>query len=519
MAASKTVPHFGQSHNSLVPRHGVLTLFGYGIQVRVDRGHLLVEDGIGADRRQVRFPRVGHGLQRLVVIGSDGMISLAALRWLADQKDAAFVMLDRDGSVLATTGPVRPSDSRLRRAQGMALQTGAALFIARELISQKLVGQEQVARTKLLDSKTADSIAQFRTAVASAKTIAAICLLESQGASAYWAAWRDLPLSFPKADLPRVPDHWRTFSTRKSPLSGSSRLAGNPANAILNYLYAVVESETRLAVTALGMDAGLGFFHADTPARDSLACDVMEPVRPKVDAYVLDWIMSQPLKREWFFEQRDGNCRLMASFAIRLSETAPMWRHAVAPFAEWVARALWSRSTKPARSFAPATRLTQRHKREAKGAPSFPPATRMPQRQKLCPGCGKDIRADVTHCGQCAIEGATQRLADAARLGRLVARTPDARAKQAETQRQQAKARSSWTENSQPAWLTAELYAKRIQPLLATMSSSSIASRIGVSRWYAGRIRRGYLPHPRHLMALAELAGGSYETNISGPAA
>ena len=46
------------------------------------------------------------------MIGSDGPITLAALRWLADQ-DASFVMLDPDGSVLATTGPVRPSDAKL----------------------------------------------------------------------------------------------------------------------------------------------------------------------------------------------------------------------------------------------------------------------------------------------------------------------------------------------------------------------------------------------------------------------
>src|SRR5437879_4293006 len=124
MAAAKTVSHLPQFHNSVVPRHGVVTLFGYGIQVRVDRGHLFLEDGIGVDRRQYHLPRVGHGLKRLVVIGSDGMVSLAALRWLADQ-DAAFVMLDRDGSVLATTGPVRPSDARLRRAQATALQSGA----------------------------------------------------------------------------------------------------------------------------------------------------------------------------------------------------------------------------------------------------------------------------------------------------------------------------------------------------------------------------------------------------------
>jgi hypothetical protein len=39
------------------------------------------------------------------------------------------------------------------------------------------------------------------------------------------------------------------------------------------------------------------------------------------------------------------------------------------------------------------------------------------------------------------------------------------------------------------------------------MSSSAIASRIGVSRWYAGRIRQGYRPHPRHWQALARLVG------------
>jgi CRISPR/Cas system-associated endonuclease Cas1 len=139
------------------PIQGVVTLRGCGIQVRVDRGHLLVEDGIGADRQRARFPRVGHGLKRLVVIGSDGMISLAALRWLADQ-DAAFVMLERDGSVLAATGPVRPSDARLRRAQALANQSDTALRIARELIDKKLAGQEQVARRKLLAIESADTI-------------------------------------------------------------------------------------------------------------------------------------------------------------------------------------------------------------------------------------------------------------------------------------------------------------------------------------------------------------------------
>jgi CRISPR associated protein Cas1 len=122
MAATQAVQQYSYDRNFrtiIAPRQGVVTLFGYGIRVQVERGHLVLEDGIGPDRRNARFPRIGHGLKRLVLIGSDGMVTLAALRWLADQK-AAFVMLDRDGSVLAVTGPVAPSDERLRRSQSLA---------------------------------------------------------------------------------------------------------------------------------------------------------------------------------------------------------------------------------------------------------------------------------------------------------------------------------------------------------------------------------------------------------------
>jgi CRISPR-associated protein Cas1 len=243
------------------------------------------------------------------------MVSLAALRWLADQ-DAAFVMLDRDGSVLATTGPVRPSDARLRRSQSLAYQSGVALRIARELISQKLAAQEQLVREKLCDSSAADTIAQALAAVTTAVAIPSIRQFEAQAAQAYWSAWRMVPVVFPQRDARRVPDHWRGFGIRKSPLTGSPRLAVNPPNAMLNYLYALLESESRLALAALGLDPGIGVLHVDTQARDSLACDLMEPVRPQVDAYLLDWIGREPLRRECFFEQRDGTCRLMGSFAV-----------------------------------------------------------------------------------------------------------------------------------------------------------------------------------------------------------
>jgi hypothetical protein len=77
-------------------------------------------------------------------------------------------MLERDGSVIVTTGPVRSNDARLRRGQALALQSGAGLEIARELISKKLAGQERVAREKLHNAEAANTVAQFRNAVSTA---------------------------------------------------------------------------------------------------------------------------------------------------------------------------------------------------------------------------------------------------------------------------------------------------------------------------------------------------------------
>jgi CRISPR-associated endonuclease Cas1 len=497
--------HSAENATILTTRRGVAALFGYGIKVRVDRGHLILEDGIGPARRKARFPRVGHGLRRLVIIGSDGMVSLSALRWLADQ-NVSFAMLDRRGSVLATTGPVRPSDARLRRAQALALESGAALRIVRDLIGQKLAGQERLARQKLCNSVVAQAIAEARSAVAETDSIEAIHLLETQGAGAYWSAWHSLPVMFPRCDLRRVPEHWRSFGARRSPLTGSPRLAVNPPNAVLNYLYSVLESEARLAAAALGLDPGLGFLHKDAPTRDSLACDLMEPVRPQVDAYVLDWITREPLRREWFFEEPNGNCRLMGSFAVRLSETAPTWARAIAPLAESVVRTLWATRPSPAHQFFPATRLTQGHRREAKGMPVDLPTQPLPRPPAFCGVCGVSIEAGRRYCASCAVTVSKENLIEVAKLGRLAGHSPEARARQAEKQRRHAAELKAWNPSDKPEWLREEFYREKIRPRLSGITVRALSSALGLSEPYAAEIRAGrQLPHQRHWLTLARI--------------
>jgi CRISPR-associated endonuclease Cas1 len=508
MAASLTVQQSPSSIKSPIGKSGVLTLHGFGIRVRMQSGHLEIEDGIGPERHKIRLARVGHGLKRLVLIGSDGVITFEAVRWLADQ-DAAFMMLDRRGKVLAVTGPVSPSDAKLRRAQSLALGNGVALKISKELISQKLAGQELVVREMLhASTSAADTISRFRDQLPRADSLDQVRLIESQAARCYWQSWSAVPIRWPSKDQLRVPEHWKFFGSRISPLTQSPRLASTPPNALLNILYSLLESESRLSASAMGLDPGLGCLHMDTANRDSLACDIMEPARAKCDAFVLNWLQTEPLRRSDFWEDRNGNCRIASPLAIKLCETSETWRKLVAPVAEYVAQEIRSSVSKPASPSKLtrrliATRLTQHNKREVKG--STVPEVKSPKPEHGCSGCGKPIRPDRNHCAKCAIEDATERLVDAARIGRVAARRPDARAKHVASRRRHAQACSEWDASMQPAWLTSEVFSQRIQPLLAKIPTSTIRLRIGVSRWYAGKIRQGYRPHPRHWQGLAKL--------------
>ncbi len=262
------------------------------------------------------------------------------------------------------------------------------------------------------------------------------------------------------------------------------------------------------------MDPAIGFLHVDTPNRDSLACDLMEVCRPRgIDAFVLNWLQSEPLRKSDFWEDRNGNCRIASSLAIKLCETTETWRRLVAPVAEYVAQELWSSVSKAAST--PkliATRLTQRNKRAAKGSPLFPRTKPAPLPESVCRICGASVSLGRSYCSECEDTAARERIVEIAKVGRIASHAPGPKARRAQTQRQHALAKKAWQPSSLPAWLTEEVYANEIQPLLAGIANPVIISALGVSVTYSVAIRAGRRrPHPRHWSKLAELVGVSVD--------
>ncbi len=98
-------------------------------------------------------------------------------------------------------------------------------------------------------------------------------------------------------------------------LGGGNRNATHPVNAILNYAYGVLESQVRIATVSAGLDPAIGYLHTCRPGRLALVYDLMEPLRPRVDKLVLDFLRSHTLAAGDIILTSRGVCRLHPQLA------------------------------------------------------------------------------------------------------------------------------------------------------------------------------------------------------------
>jgi len=99
----------------------------------------------------------------------------------------------------------------------------------------------------------------------------------------------------------------------------NNRHAGHPVNAMLNYAYAVLESQVRIATVSQGLDPTFGYLHACRPGRVALVYDLMEPLHPRVDRLVLSFLRSHTFAPSDFILDTSGVCRLHPQLARRIA--------------------------------------------------------------------------------------------------------------------------------------------------------------------------------------------------------
>lgn len=492
---AEVIDSFAAWPEDLTPPNGVLVLSGYGLDVRVWRGRLRVAHGIGHDRREALVHRATGRLRRLVVLGHTGAITLEAIRWLADV-GAGYLQIDADGRVLAAFGPQGRDRPGLRRAQARALDTPAGDDIARRLIAEKVAAQaETLAAVDRAVPVSAEVVVALRSAAAQvhlATNRDELRLAEAQAAAAYWSAWAPIAVRLARRDVDRVPAHWRTIGPRTSALTGSPRLATNPANAVWNYLYALLEAEATLAARVVGLDPGLGVLHADQLNRDSLAADLMEPVRPLVDRYLLRLLQARVFAASDYYETRQGVCRVTPPLARELAATLPEWRRLAGRVAEDVARLLDAPGPS---ALATPTPISGRNRSSGRGpAARVAPADRPSPVTTACTQCGGPTDAGRRTCSEPCRAEAEDASAALFRAGGPPM-TDEGRLRLGEKSADLIRRARAWQRAN--GVREPEEFRESVYPLLADVSIRELVRRTGLSLAYCRQIKRGQVvPHP-----------------------
>ena len=497
-------------------RGTVLVVDGHGISLAVERGRLLVRDGAGRNRRERSFGKVTHGLGRVVVVGGTGLISLAALSWLRDQ-GVPLITLDHDARPLCTS-VASIEDARLVRAQALAPHTTAGLEIARYFLRAKLAGQlalvPKLTEREELHASLGDECERLEYAT----SLDELLDCEREAALYYWMGWSETATRFAPGDAERIPAHWLLFGQRHSPLTSAPRLAVNPANAMLNYLYALLEAEARIACLTVGLSPTLGVVHADLRSRDAFCLDLIEAVRPSVDAYLLSVLRARVFRADDFYETRRGGCRILPPLTHALAETTIEWAHHLAPVAEHVTRVL--ADAPGSRIDRVPTALTRenhsaavapRRRRPRRTTPAVPkplPACarcggELPHRRRaLCVPCEVEFRQEQRQGEGSTTPVETMR----ARSGRDPSHGAEAASRRAASNVARKAAVREW-EKRHGKLVDLSAFGREILPLIQRVPLSQLQRSTGLSLRYVSQIRRGEkTPHPRHWAALSGAA-------------
>lgn len=117
----------------------------------------------------------------------------------------------------------------------------------------------------------------------------------------------------------------------------------DPVNVCLSLSYTMAHLQAVQACVAAGLDPMLGFYHRPSFGRESLASDLIEPLRPAIDLWVWELLRSRAL-REDHFSMDKGACLLgKAGRAIYYAEwerNSSPWRRYLRVQCQTLARSL-----------------------------------------------------------------------------------------------------------------------------------------------------------------------------------
>lgn len=235
-----------------------------------------------------------------VVLRGQVQFDSGVLAKLADQGSTVVCLSARHNRRTAMLVGPGHGDARRRLAQyQLALDDSARLPLVRGLIAAKLRAQNKFLEQTMVARPDVrkplhDALETGRRTLAGVAEAADIAMargFEGAGAAAYFEGLTAL------------------FAPSLNFTGRNRRPPRDPVNACLSLGYTLLHSDAVRAAHGVGLDPLLGFFHEPAYGRESLACDLIEPLRPVLDDLVWRMFRERALRVEDFTEAQ-GACLL-----------------------------------------------------------------------------------------------------------------------------------------------------------------------------------------------------------------
>ena len=273
---------------------GTLYLDRRNLSLRLDGKRLVI------DEPDARPRGVPLALLERVVMQGQVQFDSSLLAALAEQGTTLVCLSARHSRRTAILLGPGHGDARRRLAQyQLSLDPAARLTLARRLIAGKLRAQARLldaAMTERPDARKPlhdglETLRRLLPTLAEAPDLGSVLGVEGAGAAAYYAALTAL------------------FAPALNFTGRNRRPPRDPVNACLSLGYTLLHFEAVRAAYGAGLDPLLGFFHEPVYGRESLACDLIEPLRPRLDRWVWSLFRERRLRVEDFVADK-GACLL-----------------------------------------------------------------------------------------------------------------------------------------------------------------------------------------------------------------
>ncbi|MHB1318910.1 MAG: type I-C CRISPR-associated endonuclease Cas1c [Anaerolineae bacterium] len=258
-----------------------------------------------AVERETRLRAPLLRLNGIVVFGQVNVSPFLLHRCAEDGR--SLVWLNRNGRFKARLQGRTRGNVLLRRAQHLALSDkDRPALIARQIVAAKIQNSRQLVLRAARDTPNLESRAWLS---AAAERLAEILVRLKDCA--------DLD-SVRGAEGEAAHVYFRAFGYMLRGDRGAFGFSGRSRrppldrpNALLSFLYALLQSECASALEGVGLDPMVGYLHALRPGRPALALDLMEEFRPVLaDRLVLALVNRRELRGEHLEQIPGGAFRL-----------------------------------------------------------------------------------------------------------------------------------------------------------------------------------------------------------------